>query len=104
MIETISSEERNLSTFRASSVRLLQLIPSYIHLQSSAFGAEYKWQVQSGYSDTFIDKPLRGQYIREIMYQVDDKYQWAWLSYSGFISETKGFIMALQEQAISTTT
>lgn len=104
VIETISSEEKNLSTYiGASSERQLQLIPSYIHLHSSAFGAEYEWQVQSGYSDTFIDKPLHGQYFREIMGQVDDKYQWAWLSYSSFTSETEGFIMALQEQVISTT-
>jgi len=39
--ETISSEERNLSAYTAaSSERLLQLIPSYIHLQSGVSGVK----------------------------------------------------------------
>ena len=101
--ETISSEERNLSAYAASSSeRLLQQVPCYIHLQSGVSGAEYKRQVQSEHYDAFVDKQLHGQYFREIHGQVDNKYQWAWLAHRGFTPDTEGLIMALQEQAVST--
>ena len=61
-----------------------------------------KRQVQSDYYNALMDKQLHGQYFREIDGQVDNKYQWAWLRHSGFTPETEGFIMALQEQAVST--
>jgi len=64
--DTISSEERDLSTYiGTSSERLLQLIPSYIH--SGGSGGEYKRQVQSNHFDNFTNKPLHGQFFREIV-------------------------------------
>jgi len=83
----------------SSPERLLQLIPSHIHLQSGLCGAQYKRQVQSDLYNALMDKQLHG---REIAGQVDNKYQWTWLGHSGFTPETEGFIMALQEQVVST--
>ena len=47
-------------------------------------------------------KPLHGQFLRDLAATVDYKFQWSWLSNSNFKKEVEGFIMACQDQAITT--
>jgi len=51
---------------------------------------------------TLKSKPLHGQFLRDISDAVDYRFQWSWLFHSNFTKELEGFVMACQDQAIST--
>jgi len=44
------------------------------------------------------DKPLHGQFIREINYGIDPQQQWSWLFNSSLKKETEGLVIAAQNR------
>ena len=52
--------------------------------------------------DSLRDKPLHGQFLREISDKVCIKSQWMWLQKGNFTKELEGHVFAAQEQALST--
>ena len=52
----------------------------------------------------WMEKALHGYFCRDVLSLVDLKWQWYWIKHAGFTKETKGFIFAAQEQALTTNT
>ena len=63
---------------------------------------DYKQSIMLKYLQTWKNKPLHGQFLREIVDQVCIKSQWLWLQVGSFTKEMEGIIFAAQEQALST--
>ena len=75
---------------------LLQLINNFFTLSS---GNHYKEGVIRNHQDMYLAKSLHGQFMRAIGNEYDHKFQWSWLRQD---KETEDFIMAAQEQALTT--
>ena len=56
----------------------------------------------TGHFASLRDKPLHGQFLREITDKICVKSQWLWLWKGNFTKEMEGFVFAAQEQALST--
>ena len=63
---------------------------------------QYKARVSSELYNRWIDKALHGQFMRDVMNQVDSKHQWKWLQHGGISKEVEAFLFAAQEQALPT--
>jgi len=58
-----------------------------------------KENVIRNHHELYLAKPLHGQFMQDIGNEFDRKFQWSWLRQG---KETEGFIMAAQEQALTT--
>ena len=63
--------------------------------------ATFKNRRSNEHLEAWRDKPLHGQFIRELDDGIDLQQQWSWLCNSNLKKETEGLVMAAQDQAIS---
>ena len=66
------------------------------------FPATFKNRRSNEHLEAWRDKPLHGQFIRELDDCIDLQQQWSWLHNSNLKKETGWLVMAAQDQAIST--
>jgi len=101
--DSIVGEEQNLNAYLlCTSEPFLQLVNSFFTLSSSLFGNGYKETVIRNHQELYLSKLLHGQFMCEIGNEYDCKFQWSWLCQGNLDKETEGFIMAAQEQVLTT--
>ena len=102
--DTILHEQLSIQKYLACSAEpLLQTVyQSSKHSTPLGSPTKFKAKRKQEHFEAWRDKPLHGQFVREIADAVDVSQQWRWLSGSNLNKECEGLIMAAQDQAITT--
>jgi len=101
--DIVAQEKVTLGRYLESSTGpWLQKVFTWGNFNCSESPCDYKNKRIQENVTTLKSKPLHGQFLRDISDDVDYRFQWRWLFNSNFTKETEGFIMACQDQAIST--
>jgi hypothetical protein len=96
--ECVRKEESSLSEYRSKSLQ-----PVLRKCHSATQQASYQQDAsQNDALKKWREKPLHGQYIRQLDKDIDLKLTFLWLARGTLSIETEGFICAAQEQAIVT--
>jgi hypothetical protein len=96
--ECVRAEESSLSDYRRNCLQ-----PVLRKCHSAIQPASYQQDAsQSDVLKEWREKPLHGQYIRQLDKDIDLNLTFSWLTRGTLSIETEGFICAAQEQAIVT--
>ena len=100
----IEFEQRNLSFYVHQSDDPYLRIAATNYLSYAEHGKQYKLSYYMECLQTWKDKPLHEQFLREIEEQICVKSQWLWLQHGNLTKEIaiEGLVLAAQEQALST--
>ena len=101
--QTVEEEIRNLSEYISSSTEstLKEVITEGLLTVADA-KKEYKRKKMRNRQERWQNKELHGQYLNNTDGKTDCEITWNWLKNGYLKKETKGFVMAAQDQAIRT--
>ena len=102
--DTMLHEQLSIKKYLACSAEtLLQTVyQSSQHSTPLESLTKFKAKRKLEHFEAWRDKPLHGQFAREIVDTIDVSQEWRWLSSSNLNKECEGLIMAAQDQAITT--
>ena len=103
--DTIENEERNLATYiwNNTGQQMLKAVQqSGLWEKPDKATAEWRKVTLEETRNTWMNKPLHGQYIRQIAEATTNEAAFRWLTETGLKIETEALITAAQDQALPT--
>ena len=96
-------EKRSLNECISTSwEKLLKVVKMENILKTTETKAQYKKQPFKNRPNSWKNRPLHGQHLRNIDWKHDHNSTWAWLKPETIKEETEGLIFTAQEQALQT--
>ena len=101
--QTVEEEIRSLADYinESKESALIEVKESGI-LKQAESKEGYRNKVIEERKQKYIDKPLHGQYMRDICGKTDETLTWKWLTIGELKKETEALILAAQDQALRT--
>jgi len=104
--DTVSIEVAAIAGGYLSSVKepLLKAVQDYgwFPLAGVEQPSVNKSNLLDNHFNLWKSKPLHGQFLRDVQGDMDITWQWSWLTSGSLMPEIEGFILAAQDQAITT--
>jgi len=98
----VEHEKRNLSLYVHNSDDPYMVLVAKDYVKFQEGGRAYKQSCMIDTLNSWKEKPLHGQFLRETHNQICTRSQWAWLLKGNVTKEMEATVFAAQEQALST--
>ena len=101
--QTVEEENRSLNDYiKNSTEHALKAVSDEELRKVNESKSEYHKKELKNRQELWQSKPLHSQYLKDIKDKTDNGITWSWLKNGELKKETKGFLIAAQDQALRT--
>ena len=101
--QIVEEEKRALNDFiKKSTEHTLKIVSDEELLKANESKSECHKKELKNRQERWQSKPLHSQYLQDIKDKTDNDITWSWLKNGELKKETKGFLIAAQDQALRT--